>query len=311
MKYIASVFCAIFALNVVAEPSKESTSKEIKTSVGLGKNSTVADNFSSQKIRLQEDASKTAENFVPSLVDLWGESAAGFDEIFKSEPQKKIFDMDKALEILRDKIICRHQDQRVDLDEVFVELRKIFTESQFSTEELMDLIEDALELKKKYVLIFDFVIRGEYARRAVQEGLNADEVLQVASSEYIQLPSFILRSRVNSDQLNDALTDLGCGIIWKDRIKYLFVLNKYFGKTGEKSSISENGLKNFPRRIRNYLKLLAEIDRFFGEAYEHLVYLIAQDFYYAEVPQRKILKIFSFSEKEWNSVIEPIKNRNL
>ena len=67
-------------------------------------------------------------------------------------------------------------------------MRKSVSETEFSSEELMILIEDAMEIDKQYQLIFDFVIRSEYARRAVDAGVIADEALLFTSSEYIQLP---------------------------------------------------------------------------------------------------------------------------
>ncbi len=238
---------------------------------------------------------------VVNSLDLWEDSAANFNEILEAEHQNETDHTNEALEVIRRLIISRPPDQSVKQYEVFAELRDIFTESEFSNEELVTLIEDAMELKKKYLLIFDFVVRSEYARRLVKENINADEVLQFASSEYIQLPKFILREKVNGDQLNEVLSDLGCGVVWKDRAKYLFVLNKYFGKKENR----EDNQKHFPRRVRNYFKLLKEVDKFFGEAYMHLIYVMAQDFYYADVSPEKIKKIFSFSDKEWDSLIKP------
>ena len=283
MRHISVILCMIFALNLFEASAKQETESEINT--------------------------KSSEYFVLNSKDLWENSASDFNEIFESEHQSKILDMDTAMEIIRRRIVNCRPDQRVDQHAVFSELRKVFSEEEFSTEELMILIEDAQEIKKKYLLIFDFVIRSEYARRAVREGVNADEVLQFASSEYIQLPKFILGKNVNSDQLNDVLSDLGCGVVWKDRAKYLFVFNKYFGRKNEKSTGVADGSAEksccLPRRIQNYLRLIEEVGKFFEEAYEHLVFLIAQDFYYADVPHEKIMKIFSFSDKEWESLIKP------
>ncbi len=166
----------------------------------------------------------------------------------------------------------------------------------------MELIADAMEIKSKYPLILEFVIRSEYARRAVKEKINSQEVLQLASSEYIYLPRLILREKITENQINEVLTDLGCGVTWKDRAKYLFALNKYLGKN---EIVISNGLKRFPRQVQNYFELLEEISKFFIDSYDHLKYKIAQDFYYGDVSEKKIMKIFSLSKEEWNNLIKP------
>lgn len=219
----------------------------------------------------------------------------------KSKIQEETADLNKALKIIQQLIFGSSPEQSINQKKVFDKLRKSVSETEFSSEELMILIEDAMEIDKKYQLIFDFVIRGEYARRATNEGINADEALQFASSEYIQLPKFILKKKIDKDELDDVLSDLGCGVVWKDRAKYSFVLSKYFGKGTEKND--EKWYSS--RRVQNYLKLIAEIDKFFEKSYSHLVYLIAQDFYYADIPQEKIQKIFSFSDDELKSLIKP------
>ena len=326
MRYILVIFCMIFALDLSSASTEKEASKNPQVSAPTEKISHQKNKIpTSEKTAAKDLHQKTAEkpksevktgiktesvkHFVLNSKDLWENSASNFDKIFASEHQKKILDMETALKIISRRIIKCRPDQYVDQYAVFSELRKVFSEEEFSTEELMILIEDALEIKKKYLLIFDFVIRSEYARRAVREGINADEVLQFASSEYIQLPKFILKKNTSGSQLNDVLSDLGCGVVWKDRAKYLFVVNKYFG--GEDAKVSEAAVGStekfdrLPRRIQNYLKLIAEVGKFHEKAYEHLVFLIAQDFYYADVPQEKIMKIFSFSDEEWASLIKP------
>lgn len=309
MKYAALIVSVIFSLDLFAAESIASAEKAKSASVTVSDDATSenVNQLSTDEKDLSVHHSKNESTFVLHSKDLWEDSAADFDEIFSSESQKEILGMDAAMKVIRRQIIYRRSDQRIDQYEVFAELRDIFSETDFSTEELMTLIEDAMEIKKKYLLIFDFVIRSKYARRAADEGVRTDEVLQIASSEYIQLPKFILRKNVDREQLNEVLSDLGCGVVWKDRAKYLFVLGKYFEqkevKTGESAKSIE--VTRFPRRIRNYLRLIEEVDKFFGEAYEHLVYLIAQDFYYADVPLKKIMKIFSFSGKEWEYVVKP------
>lgn len=329
MKRISVIFCMVFALGLYVTPanateganggtqvsaaSEKISDKEAKitTKEATTRNSSQGMKISAVQEIKSEIKTNSAKHFMLSSEDLWENSAADFDEIFEVEHQKKILNMDEALKIIRRRIINRRPDQRIDQYAVFSELRKVFSEAEFSTEELMTFIEDALEIKKKYLLIFDFVIRSEYARRAVKEGVNADEVLQFASSEYIQLPKFIFRKNVDSNQLNDVLSDLGCGVVWKDRAKYMFVVNKYFGggearsaSVGDSDGSAEKSVR-FPRRVRNYLKLIEEVGKFFEEAYEHLVFLIAQDFYYADVPQEKIMKIFPFSDREWAFLVKP------
>jgi len=219
----------------------------------------------------------------------------------KFEIREENSSSEKALRIIQQLVVSRPVDRSLSQDEVFHELRNALPETEFSSEELMILIDDAMEIKKKYLLIFDFVVRSEYARRAVKEGIKANDALQFASSEYVQLPRFILRDNVDDYRLDDVLSDLGCGVIWKDRAKYSFVRSKYFGK-GE-TKIDVKGYS--PKIIRNYLKLIAMIDEFFEKTYSHLVYLIAQDFCYALVPPKKIQKIFSFSDEELKSLIKP------
>lgn len=219
----------------------------------------------------------------------------------KSEKQEENANLDKALKIIRQQIFGCPLEQIINQQEVFSKLRRIVPETEFSSEDLMIFIEDAMEINKKYQMIFDFVIRSEYARRASNAGINADEALLFASSEYIQLPKFILKKKVDKDKLDDVLSDLGCGIVWKDRAKYSFVQRKYFGEENAKN----NEKWYSSRRVQNYLKLIVEIDKFFEKSYSHLVYLIAQDFYYADVSQEKIQKIFSFSDEELKSLIKP------
>ncbi len=343
MRHVSVIFCMIFALDLsfvsisMAKETSENlqaslSTKKITEKVTEKKTERITSEISDQKMKVSdtkkteekissqeakisnepktksEDETEAAKYFMLTSKDLWENSASDFDGIFEAERQNKVLGMDEALKIIRRHIIERRPDQHIDQYAVFSELREVFSEAEFSTEELMILIEDALEIKKKYLLIFDFVIRSEYARRAVKEGVNAEEVLQFASSEYIQLPKFILRKNINSDQLNDVLSDLGCGVVWKDRAKYLFVVNKYFGENAKFSGVADDSVEKFerlPRKVQNYLRLIAEVDKFFTKAYNHLIFLIAQDFYYADVPQEKIMKIFSFADGEWASLIKP------
>ena len=219
----------------------------------------------------------------------------------KSENQEKNANLNKALQLIRQQIFGYPLEQRINQEEIFGKLRRVLPKAEFSDEELMILIEDAMEINRKYQLIFDFVIRSEYARRAVDAGVIADEALLFTSSEYIQLPKFILKKKIDNDELDNVLSDLGCGVVWKDHAKYSFVQSKYFGKENTKN----NEKWYSSRRVQNYLKLIVKIDKFFEKSYSHLVYLIAQDFYYADVPQEKIREVFSFSGEELKSLIKP------
>lgn len=234
--------------------------------------------------------------------DLFGGSGADFEKAFQSKPHKMSTDVSEALKLIRKHIIKFRYDRPFDQYAIFSELRDVFSEEEFSSGEIMELIADALEIKSKYPLILEFIVRSQYARRAVNEKINSQEALQLASSEYIYLPRFILRKKITENQINEVLTDLGCGVTWKDRAKYVFALNNYFGKNEIRIS---DGLKKFPKHIQNYLALLAEVSKFFANSYDHLKYKIAQDFYYGDVSKEKMIKIFSLSKDEWHNLVKP------
>ena len=250
-----------------------------------------------------DEAGKSVEKSAEiTSEDLWGSSGSDFEKVFESDHHKSSPNMSKALELIRKNIVKFRYDRPFDQYAVFSELRDIFSEDEFPSGELMAFIADAMEIKSKYPLILEFVIRSEYARKAVKEKINSTEALQLASSEYIYLPRFILREKIPENQINEIVSDLGCGVIWKDRAKYIFALNKYFGKN--KVTIS-NELKRFPKQVQRYFELLEEISKFFEGSYNHLKYKIAQDFYYGDVSEEKIMKIFSLSKEEWNNLIKP------
>ena len=98
------------------------------------------------------------------------------------------------------------------------------------------------------------------------------------------------------------LSDLGVGIVWKDRMKYLYISKKF--KDNEKHRIVSK-LDSSPRYVYQYFQLIYEISKFFEDADNHIRYVIAQDFYFDNLPKEKIIKIFSLSEKEWKSLIKP------
>lgn len=212
-------------------------------------------------------------------------------------------DMEKALELIREYVMRLWSNKQLDANEVFSRMRELFSEKEFPSEEMRRFIDDAMEVKNKYPLVWEFVFRSEYAKKAEASGLSREEVLQLASSEYIYLPKFVLYKDFDITKLlNETLMDLGCGILWKDRLKYLFVCSKYFNK---KVMNNSDKLKNLPRRARNYLLLLDEISKLFeGDAHKHLVYKIAQGFSEGNVSQEKIMKILPISKKEWDELIK-------
>ena len=230
--------------------------------------------------------------------DLWETAGTKLKTALKNKRQ--IPDVREAFGIIWKYVFNLSSDQIVDYHEILSKLQEVFPDSDLM--ELLILIDDAVELKNKYPLILDFVIRSKYAKKAVQAGVSREEARQLASSEYIYLPPFVLRENFKSSQLNEVLSDIGCGILWKDRAKYLFAFRKY---SEEEKVIKFKGLDKFPGRIRNYLMLLEEIDHYFSGSCKHWAYRIAQDFYYSDVKEEKILQIFSFSKKEWKSFIKP------
>lgn len=212
-------------------------------------------------------------------------------------------DMEKALELIREYVMRLWSNDPLNEATVFSKMRDKFSEKEFPSEEMRVFIDDAMEIKNKYPLIWEFVLRSEYAKKAAAEGLSREEALQLTSSEYIYLPKFVLYKNFDITKLlNETLIDLGCGVLWKDRLKYLFVYSKYFGK---KVEISSDKLKNLPRRAQNYLLLLDEISKLFEkDAHKHLVYKIAQDFCDGNIDQEKVMKILPISKKEWDDLIK-------
>ncbi len=267
MKYISIICSAILAFGVFAK-------SEVKTE------------------------NKTVEYFEIHFEDLWESSGAALQTDMQHKSQAP--DMREAFNIIWKYVFSRSSDRIIDYHEVFSQLQEVFPNSR--AEELITIIDDIMELKNKYPLILDFVIRSKYAKKAVKEGVRKDEALQLASSEYIYLPAFILRDNIKNSQLNEVLLDMGCGVVWKDRAKYLFALQKY---SKADRNVKFKGLDKFPVRIQNYLRLLEEIDNYFSGSCEHWAYRIAQDFYYSDVKEEKILKIFSFSKQDWDSFIKP------
>jgi hypothetical protein len=315
MRYIPSV-AVVFALSFVSiSCAKDVAKKEsVKVSSQISKKDQAKNKKSISKTKKkknveivlvdsQEDSIvHTVERVQITSEDLFGSSGANFEKAFESKSHKISPDVSKALKLIRKHIVKFRYDRPFDQYAIFSELRDVFSEEEFSSGEIIELIADALEIRSKYPLILEFVVRSQYARRAVEEKINSLEALQLASSEYIYLPRFILRKKITENQINEVLTDIGCGVTWKDRAKYIFALNSYFGKS--EIAISA-GLKRFPKHIQNYLALLVEVSKFFTNSYDHLKYKIAQDFYYGDISKEKIIKIFSLSKDEWRNLVKP------
>ncbi len=232
--------------------------------------------------------------------DIWMQESYKIKEIFAA--QNNSLDLKTALNIVRQRIFGISEDQEIDIYNVFDEIRSEYSKEAWSDEDILRFIDDALEIKKKYPIFLNFVIRSKYAKKAVQEGIDAAEVLALSSSEYIHLPRFILRKVIKAKDLNKVLSDLGVGVVWKDRMKYLYVSRKF--KDNENHRIV-NKLDNCPKHVYQYFQLIDEISKLFEDADTHIRYVIAQDFFFDNLPKEKIVKIFSLTEKEWKSLIKP------
>lgn len=255
--------------------------------------------LSMNQVSAEEVEEKLEREF--TIEDVWGYESGNFERIFKSTKDDDL-NLDKALHIICREVFGISSDQEIDTYQVFAEIRSEYQKAELSDQEIMQFVDDAIELKKKYPIILNFVIRSKYAKEAVKEGLDTDEVLALASSEYIHLPKFILKDSFEEKSLNEVLTDLGSGVIWKDRMKYLYIFKKYEGKE-EKAIVDK--LTNCSRQIKFYLQLLYEISKIFKEAHSHIAYIIAQDFFFDDLPKEKIMNIFSLSENDWKSIVKP------
>lgn len=315
MKCISSalVFLSI-SLATVTYAKKVESNQQIKKDIKSQKSrKSVPTQNKKRKIQNQKAKKESRKQKVASEVlnvsigakNLFVRYDESVSESFSSE--NKALDMEDALKLIKNYVSRLWSDNSMEQFDAFAELRSLFSEEEFSSGELMAFIDDAMEIKNKYPLILEFVVRSEYARKAEEKGIAREEALQLASSEYIFLPKFILYKDYDiTKMLNETLMDLGCGVLWKDRMKYMFVLNKYFGKRKVEKSDDFNKL---PRRVQHYFLLLENLSKLFESSYNHLEYKIAQDFYYGDVPEKAMKEIFCFSKDEWNSLITP-KNYN-
>lgn len=310
----ASIFCSL-----VFFPSKSFAEKKQNLSGDLQEN--IYDNKSERDSGLntssQERKALSKDSYFPessgslglraieiSPKNVLGDSA---DKLEKAVIETETFipqdsKMIEALQIINKNINSILSGEPANLDKIFLELRKIFAQEEFSNGELLEFIDDATEIRRKYHLILDCMARVEFAKRSVKYGIAPRVALQLASSEYIQLPNFILKEGLNDNEFNKMVSDVGCGVVWKDRLKYLFALNRYFGNG---SNLKIEDFKHFPNRIRNYIKLLEENDKFCQKFFYHLRYVMAQDFYYAGISKENIVNIFSLSEEEWRNFVKP------
>lgn len=219
-----------------------------------------------------------------------------------SQRKPEDFRIDEALKVINENIKTASSGNSSDIDRIFTELRKMFSCAELSNAELLELIDDAIEVRKKYHLILDCVARVEFAKRSIKRGISSRVALQLSSSEYIQLPGFVLKEEVNEAEFNKMVSDIGCGIVWKDRLKYLFAQNRYFGSN---NNLSVESFRFLPSRTRNYVKVLEENDKFCQRFYNHLRYVMAQDYYYAGISKEDIVNIFNLTKDEWNGFVKP------
>ncbi len=251
----------------------------------------------------QESSSeqKNRQNIQPK--DVWGDSANELEKLVKTK-QRNLSNMRLALDII-DENIFSISDHFIEFDKIFIKLRELFTLAEFSNEELFSFIDDAFEIRNKYYIIQEFVVRLEYARRSIQYGISKSQAIALTSSEYMQIPAFALNENVDVIKLNSVLIDIGCGIVWKDRLKFLFANNRCFGHLND---IQIRNFARFPKNIKNYIILLRENYQFVSSTQKHLAYLIAQNFQQAGISKDIILKIFQLTEKEWKEFFLPVKN---
>lgn len=214
--------------------------------------------------------------------------------------------MRKALQIIHDQIISVMSGQPSDVQKVFEQLRTIFSDEEFTDGELLEFIDDATEIRQKYYQVVECMARIEYAKRTLQHGFSPKQALILTSSEYMKLPAFILQPSGNEVKFNGMISDIGCGVMWKDRLKYLFALHTYFGE-GQPAALGT--FKNFPNRVSNYIRLLEENDKFCKEYFKHVTYSIAQEFYLREVDSKTIKNIFQISDDEFKNFVLPFDIR--
>ncbi len=216
----------------------------------------------------------------------------------------KYFDtkMKKALAIINDNIVVILTGQPSNIDKIFSKLRNVFTIDEFSNDEIFDFIDDATEIRKKYPIILECVARIIYVKKAIEHGISPNLALKLSSSDYIQLPNFILNKKINDTEFNQMISDIGCGVVWKDIAKYLIAVNKYYGN---KNILNLKSFKNFPKRVQHYMLLSEEISKFFKEYKRHVDYNIAQNFLFGGIEINKVKAIFSLSEDEFKELCRP------
>jgi hypothetical protein len=194
------------------------------------------------------------------------------------------------------------------ISEIFTELRKVLPADKFSDEDIFGLIDDAIEIRCKLSLTIDLLIRSAYAKLAVQVGIAKKLALDLCSSNYLQLPKFVVMTfSVRDETLDKVLAELGSGIVWKDRIKFEILNDKYFG-SGKKLELKD--FSSFSQKIACYAWLVSEIAEFFEDYRRHVVYKIAQNFYVNNIDIEKIKQIFELSNDEIDLLIAPRNYKN-
>ncbi|MBE6447504.1 MAG: hypothetical protein E7015_03415 [Alphaproteobacteria bacterium] len=211
--------------------------------------------------------------------------------------------MNRALKIIVDNIVTLPSGQPSNMEEIFSELRAILPLEKFSDDNILTLIDDAIEIRCKLALTVEMLIRSAYAKSAVHEGISKDQSLEMCSSLHLKLPKFIVNGkRVADETLNKIFTELGCGVVWKDRIKFIIVQDRYFGS---RRKAEFNDFRNFSHREACYAWLVSKIADFFDEYTRHIVYEMAQNFYVNNIDPEKIQRIFALSAEELAEFIIP------
>ena len=265
------------------------------------KNMIVSQNQSKNDQTIENAANSSDENFKNAIK----ETAEMFPFFYadKSDAHHDAFNdpatyecLNKAFKIISDAIVTLPSGLPSNISEIFTELRKVLPADKFSDEDIFGLIDDAIEIRCKLSLTIDLLIRSAYAKLAVQVGIAKRLALDLCSSNYLQLPKFVVMTfSVRDETLDKVLAELGSGIVWKDRIKFEILNDKYFG-SGKKLELKD--FEGFSQKIACYAWLVSEIAEFFEDYRRHVVYKIAQNFYVNNIDIEKIKQIFELSNDE-------------
>ncbi len=244
-----------------------------------------------------------SEGDLEKAVNVNGNNITSTTDLNKSFDEK----MAEALKVINENVTAIFTGQPSNIDKIFLKLRKIFATEEFSNEEIFDFIDDATEIRKKYPLILECVSRIMFARKAIEHGIPSDKALQLSSSDYIQLPKFILNKTIKDYEFHQMISDVGCGIVWKDISKYLIAFNRYYGNN---NAINFESFKNFPNKVQYYMRLTSEIAKFFQEYKRHIDYSIAQNFIMEGIDLKEVQSIFSLTYDELKTLCTPKNYEN-